>query len=136
MSTQPGTFTQEQVKHLIDIEGIKSKINFIVENLSKLSLSFETHAEKTEKDMNGLYDEIRNGEKELLECRNELRDEVYGNFVQKRELRLWLIIAITAFSLASGVITWSIQTHSDEKQHAEIADQIVKKLEFNKALKK
>jgi len=117
-----GTFTQDQVKHLIDIEGIKTKINFIVENLAKLSLSFETHAEKAEKEMDGLFEEIRKGEKDLMECRAELRDEVYNNFVQKKELRIWLAIAIFCVSAATGVIQWVV-SNSDHKSEI-IAEQI------------
>jgi len=115
-------FTQEQVKHLIDVEGIKAKMGYIEKTVTELLSSFKSHAAKTEKDMDGLYEEIRKGEKELIECRNELKEEVYSNFVQKKEMRVWLAIAIFTVSATTGIIQWVVST-SDIK-NTQIAEQV------------
>jgi len=117
------TLTREEVDNLLDVQSIKNTLANVVEGLGRLTDSVKHYSEAQDREFKDIEEELRKAEVSQVNCKNELREELYGAFIQKKDLKIYLAIIVAAVSITTGAIQWMMAANTKAANTAVISAQ-------------
>ena len=99
-------FTEEQMNNMLGIQELSLQLSTLDTSLNSLKQAFEAAAKLEDTELRSILDKMGEEKVERIQCKNDIREEVYERFLQKKDLRTYLTIVVVVVSFTTGAIQW------------------------------
>jgi len=133
------TYTEDEVTTALNMQELRLGLKTVTTTLTALQSLVQSSAKNGEDEFRKVLDEIRSEELKRVVDKNDIREEVFEKFLQKKDLKTYLAIIMVVVSLTTGGIQWIMGTitakATDIKMEAnkdKVIKELVKTLENHK----
>jgi len=101
-------YTKDEMEGQLAMQGLTLGLKTVTDGIATLQKTVQDAAEKGEREFREVLSELKREEEKRVQDKNEIREEMFEKFIQKKDLKIYLSIIIVVISVTTGGIQWAM----------------------------